>query len=264
MKKKNNTPYIFVLVLLGVFFLIIFFTVGLDNLKNRNKKLYLIVDQSSVWEYGKTKWKNVDRQNYLEYNWKKCKYYEDGNFIDDQYLVYTNNKWYIFDSNKDAIIPNSRFLAVGGGKKVSVKKNQMIDTDQSDQPVIERVLRENSISDYENFVTKSKFVMDLDGDHDDEVLYVLSNMFSTDFSPSKVYNLVFVKDKDSILYIYKDIDQLDNMYNNCKVYLNNILDVDQDSKYEIIIGCGYYSTSGVKNNMYTLKNKEYKLLISNR
>lgn len=264
MKNKNNKPYLFVLTLLGIFLLIVFFTVGLDSLKNRNKKLYLIVDQSSVWEYGKTKWKNVDRQNFLAYNWQKCQYYEDGIFIDQNYLVYTNNKWYVFDSNKDAIIPNSKFLAVGGGKKVTVKKSNMIDTDQSDQLVIEQVLRENAISDFDHFATKSKLVIDLDNDNKKEVLYVLSNMFLTDFSPSKVYNLVFVKDQDSIIYIYKDIDSIDNMYNNCKVYLNNILDVNKDSKYEIIIGCGYYSTNGVMNRMYTLKNKEYKLLISNR
>ncbi len=263
-KNKGNKPYIFVLALLGIFFLIIFFTIGLDSLKNRNKNLYLIVDQSAVWEYNKTKWVNVDRKNYLEYNWKKCKYYEEGNFIHHNYLVYTNDRWYVFNANKDAILPNSKFLAVGGNKKVSVKNSHLIDTDQNDQLIIEQVLKENGISDYENYMTRSKLTTDLDNDQEEETLYVLSNMFPTDFSPTKIYNIVFVKDNDSIIYVYKDIDSFSNMYNHCKVYLNNIIDVDQDSKDEIIIGCGYYSTNGIMNQMYTLKNKEYKLLISNR
>lgn len=54
------------------------------------------------------------------------------------------------------------------------------------------------------------------------------------------------------------------MYDSCKIYLQNIIDLDNDNKYELITGCGYYSNNGVINNIYTLKNKEYKLLISNQ
>lgn len=262
MKSKNNKPYIIVLVILIILFLIAIITIGISDINKKN--LYLIVDQSSVWEYQKTKWVNISILNYEQYNWQKCNYYEEGKMLGNNYLVYTNNKWYVFDSNKDAIIQNNTFLAVGGNKKATVKNTNQLPTDKSDEIIIQQVLRENSITDYENYVTRSKVITDLDNDNEEETLYILSNMFPTDFSPTKVYNIVFVKDRDSIIYVYKDIDDLANMYNNCKVYLNNILDVNEDNKYEIIIGCGYYSTNGVENNMYTLKNKEYKLLISNK
>jgi len=262
MKSKNKKPYIIVLIILFIFSLIVFLTVKNNNSKSNN--LYLIIDQSSVFEYNKNKWQSISKLKYDQYNWKKCNYYEDSKFLGSNYLVYTNNKWYVFNSNKEAILQNNTFLAIGGNKKVQVKNITQVNTDQTDEILIRQVLNENSITDYQNYVTRSKVVTDLDNDNKNETLYILSNMFPTDFSPSKVYNIVFVKDDDAILYIYKDIDELANMYDNCKVYLNNIIDINQDSNYEIIIGCGYYSTNGVKNNMYTLNNKKYKLLISNK
>lgn len=65
------------------------------------------------------------------------------------------------------------------------------------------------------------------------------------------------------LYFSSHIDE--NRYENgCKPYLKGVMDVDNDSVYELIISCGKYSVEKPIDMLYKLTDDGFKILISNQ
>ena len=132
-----------------------------------------------------------------------------------------------------------------------------------DNIYIKTILNRYGISDNVNFTNKEKISIDFDNDGENESLFVLRNVFPNEFTPSVTYNLIFLRDNNSTYVVYENISGYNDDYTGCKAYVNNIIDVNNDNKYEILIGCGYYSTKGVYYALYTFLDNKYQLLISN-
>ena len=67
----------------------------------------------------------------------------------------------------------------------------------------------------------------------------------------------------SIYYLYKAIENNDGQ-NGCKPYLNSLIDIDEDQVYEIVLSCGYYSVEKRLDMLYSFKDNQFKLLLSNQ
>lgn len=263
MNKKNKKVALVLIILLIVFALILFVVIGISAFRKQKETLYIVVDNNAMWAYKNEKWSTISKTDAKSYNWMAFDVYEGNSFSGRNYLMYTNDKWYIFDNNKKAIIPKEQVLAVGGNVNVSVLDFSTDEFNSNDNIYIKAILNRYGVNDTVNFTIKEKIVLDFDNDGEKESLFVLSNIFPSGFVPDMSYNMIFLRDNDSTYMVYKNVAKYSDDYSGCKAYVNNIIDVNSDKNYEILIGCGYYSTQGVYHALYTFLDNKYQLLISN-
>lgn len=261
MAKKST--YIGLIIGIGVFFLVMFLFFGIDNIKKESYNLTLIVGDNTVWMYNKKNWVNVSEQeSFKDLSWKKYDVYSN-NIKQGVYTLWHDDKWYAFDDNKNAVTIDGDFLAVASNFKIDISNfnTQNIEVDDN----IYTVLNDNSLNTSSMFTSKYKVDIDLDDDGLKEEIYVISNAFSMDFNPNKIFSIVFmVKDK-KIYYLYNNIiDNNKSNFNGCKPYINSILDIDNDNKYEIILSCSKYSVGKRVDMLYQFVDGQFKLLISNQ
>lgn len=254
---RSKKTYIILIIILFIFFIIMFLLFGVDNIRKNKYETSIIVGEDSVFALRKQKWYNV--QKYDDFNWKKYNIYLNNEYF-GKYYLWNDDKWYAFDKEKNPIDLDGSLLGINSNYKVNVYNFKAEDV--VDSTYIDKVLSDNEITS-SKFTSKYKVNFDFDNDLVDEDFYVISNAFILDDQPEKIFSIVFMVKDEEIKYIYKDVRKNTSL-NGCKPYINSILDIDNDNKYEFILGCAEYSVS--KNNimLYQLKNNEFKILISNQ
>ena len=254
----GRKKYIVLIVILVVFFLIMILLFGVDSLKKSSQSLTIIVGDNTVWSYHDKKWSNKGSY-YNELNWKKYHVYFD-NEEKGEYYLWHDDKWYVFDKNKNAVPFNGELLAYESNRDISIAS--FSEEDVVDDFTIPQVLEDNNISVTDQFTSKYQVSFDIDSDGEDEVFYVLSNAFATEFYPDTVFSIVYMVKDDKIYSIYEDVTA-NSVFNGCKPYFQSFLDIDQDNTYEFILSCGYYSNARRSDMLYRLTDEGFKIVISN-
>lgn len=258
---KKNRRYIILIAILIIYIIIMIWWLGADNIKKVNNSTTILVGDNTVWNYSDKKWLNITNQTTVkEMDWKKFTVYLD-NEKKGSYYLWHDDKWYLFDEDKNAVNATGKFLAYRSNYNIKVKN--FTETTVSNDTYIKEVLIENNLSPSSEFTTQSMTLFDIDNDGIDERFYVISNVFALDFTPDTIFSIVFMVKDNKIYYIYNDISQ--NIGNNgCKPYLNSFIDVNEDDNYEIIVSCGKYSISEPVDMLYKFNKDEFKILISNQ
>ena len=93
-----------------------------------------------------------------------------------------------------------------------------------------------------------------------EDFYVVGNVFAST-TPNNIFSLVFMIKNDELYTIYKNTD-ITSVYDGCKPYFEAFVDIDNDNKYEFVLGCSEYSVNDTTNMLYKYEDNEFKILIS--
>ena len=133
----------------------------------------------------------------------------------------------------------------------------------SDYTKVNKVLSENNISTGQELTSNTQISVDIDNDGVDEKIYVVGNVFPMETDPEYIFSVVFMEKNDIIYPIYKSIEKNKN-FNGCKPYINSIIDVDDDNKYEIILSCSQYSTEGTIDMLYRFNNDKFSIIVTNQ
>lgn len=261
MKKLNKTSLISIFVLL-ILASIFFFTIGKNLIENNKINNVIIIDNNAIFkEQGNNKWKNISFNKITNYNWKKYNTYIDNSYY-GKYYLYNNEKWYLFKDKTKAVNYDGNLLALGGNIKYKVVNFTTYDIE--DYTYVKKVLNDNEISEKVFLTSDSLISIDINNDGIKESIYTISNKFSTENDSDIQFSFVFMVKNNKIIYLYKNIEKnQDNIYVGCKPYINSILDINEDNKYEIILSCSYYSNNGIEHKMYKYENQEFKMLVSN-
>ncbi|MDO5002951.1 MAG: hypothetical protein Q4E39_01810 [bacterium] len=250
----KNKRYIYIIVLLFISISLFLIFYGINIIKDYNKDEILIVSDNIFRKY-KSKWFKI--QDIKSMNWKKFHIYVNNDYYGDKYLYY-NEKWYIFEKDRKALTYSGDILAFNTDYKV-LKFNEV--NNYLDEN-IKRVLNENNSE--EVGIEDSYYIdVDIDGDNSLERIYVVTNRFSEKLDSGKFFSYVFLLKNNKITYIYKESSKDNNSYSGCKPYVNNIIDVDDDGKYEVILACSYYSYGSTKYNLFKYNKGKFNLLVSN-
>ena len=258
---KNRRRYIILLIILAIYVIIMYFIFGAPNVKKSKYTTTILIGDNTIWNYSNKKWLNIeDKEIIEELNWKKYTVYIN-NQKKGKYYLWHDDKWYLFNKNKEAVNVTGKLVAYRSNFDINVKdfKEEQI----TDYVYINKVLEENNLSTSQQYTTKSKTSIDIDSDGIYEDIYVISNVFALDFTPEINFAIVFMVKNDNIYYIYNDIDQ-NKGTNGCKPYLNTFLDIDSDKTYEIVLSCGKYSTQEPVDMLYKFESDKFKILISNQ
>ena len=251
----NKKVYIVLISIILIFFVVMFFLFRKDD---NDFDTSIVLGDDSVFVLNGKKWFKLS-QPYTILNWKKHNIYINNEKTGNYYLWY-DNKWYAFDNKKNPVDLGARFLAIKSKKNVDIIKYEISNINNSSY--INEVLEDNNISLSSGFTSKYKTVLDLDNDGIEEEIYVISNAFISSENPDKIFSIVFMVKDDTIYPIYTDIKNNTSL-NGCKPYINSILDVDNDNKYELIVSCAEYSNSKITDMLYKYDKNAFKILISN-
>lgn len=260
--KKNNLIIIFVIVLIVIYCLVLFFFFGgFKRVSKEKNDVVLIPDQSTMWTYSKNHWTNVTLDESIEQlNWLKYNVYVDDEKIGNYYMWYDNSKWYLFDKDRNSINYEGELFAYNSNydvKLVEYKDNEIEDFSYVDEMLKKKKL--NSIDNSE-YVVSSQINIDVDNDGEEEVFYIVSNS-SISSNDTNNFSIIFMVKGDKIFDIYSEISNS----STCLPYISKFIDVDEDNKLELIVGCDSLSINGNKKFLYKFtKDNKYKIIVSNR
>ncbi len=250
---KNKKKYYIILGILGIYFLIMLVVFIIPGILNKQRETYLLIGNEAKWQYKDETWEDLEDKK--EYNWKKFAVYEDNIFLGNYYALLSET-WHFYDNkNKPVKLDSPNFLAIRSNGKYNVANFEEREITEEEMKYVEEVLKDNNITTTK-FTASNIFNYDLDNDKKEEKVFTISNIFTEEFT-EKIFNFIFVVKDDKITVVSKTIDDFPNMYNNCKMYVDKVIDVNGDNKYEIITGCEYYSVMGNCLEMYEYSNNQY-------
>lgn len=261
---KKIRRYIILIVLLVIYFIAMYFLFAKDEIKQSENTMTILVGNNTIWNYSNKKWMNITSSASIKnLNWKEFTVYLDNKEYGN-YLLWHDDKWYLFDKNKKAVNAEGTLIAYKANYKIKVSDFQTEPI--TDYTYVHQVLKDKNLSTSSLFTTAEKVSFDIDNDEIIEDFYIISNIFATEFTPDTNFSIVFMVKNDTIYYIYDDISTNDNSYKGCKPYINSFIDVDRDKEntYELILSCGRYSIQNPVDMLYKWKDDKFKILISNQ
>ena len=258
---KDKKVIIVLLIVFVVFFIVMFLTLGIDNIKSGSYTSTLIVGDNTVWVYQDKRWNNIRNiTSFQKLSWKEYNVFANNKNI-GKYSMWYDDKWYVFDKNKNPITIDGNLFAFNSNYDISLLDFNI--NEITDRTYVDYVLNDNDLSISSSFTSSGVVSFDFDGDGVIEDFYLISNVFPEEFNPDYIFSIVFMVKNNKVYYLYKDIS-VNNSFNGCKPFFNTILDTNNDGLYEIILSCGRYSISEQIDMLYSFDNNEFKILISNQ
>lgn len=257
----NKKVYIVLFVILIVFFAVMFLLFGVDNIQQDNYNATLIVGNNTTWTYKDRRWLYLrNNTSTQEYNWTKFHVFEN-NEDKGMYYLWHDDKWYVFDDNKNAVPMNGNLIAYQANYNMSILSFQEENVD--DYTFVQRALQEHNLSTSSKFSSIYKVRIDYDGDSILEDFYIISNAFALDFNPDVTFSIAFMVKDNMIYYLYQDVSSNAGL-NACKPFYQSFIDTNHDDIYEVVLSCGKYSASEQVDMLFQFIEGEFKLLISNQ
>ncbi len=254
--KKIEGKYKFAFILLILYIILMAIIFGPIILRGKTK-MYLLIGSTAKWKFENNEWEDIESNETDLYAFKNFDVYIDQKKFGNYQVAFSQSKWYLFQNNKTPVNYRGDFLGVRSNSDYQVAQFERVDLDESDNVYLEKVFKNHGFDKIERYQEGYKVLFDLDGDKKDETIYVVSNMFPSSFAPATIFNFVFVVDNEKIEMVYEMTDAFTNLYNQCKIRLQYLIDVDNNNHYEIILNCGYYSTMGSCTSMYEKQGKKY-------
>lgn len=216
-----------------------------------DKGKYLIIAGSVIYEKTPIKWKQItkfdDKLSDLLY-----KITDGKKVIEDvtmQFLDETN-EWYFYNKDYDFVtMKNYRYATHNLDVKGAEYKIETI-TDINEDKVIKKFLTHEKIKKIKDYAA-GKITVDLDGDNQDETIYVLSN-YSFENTSNNIKSFM-------IIHNTKGTEKISEI-NNTNIRIMEILDLDSDGKYEVIVGKGIEDQAEFTDcyTIYKYKNNKLK------
>ncbi len=256
--KKTNKRYLKIIIPLVVLSSIFFIVVKFSSANNPKKDTIVVVGDTAFHEVRENYFEKMSEDE-IENNvdWNSYYIFVDNSYF-GKYNLYYSDKWYLFTEDRKAKKYDGELFATNNKniKVLSLEKNQI-----SDFSDVEMILSSKSISFTPNYTSSYYVDFDIDNDNSVERLYVVSNLFPVDPVPdSRFFSLVFLKKDDNIFELYSSIS--DDSLSGCKPDITNIVDINNDNKYEVVLGCSYYSVDGIKYNIYNFDKEKFNKLVS--
>ena len=233
------------------FLIIVVFVVFISIIIVNKKNSYLIVNESSIIMKSTFGYKQIEKfdddilnGNFNVYN---------GSMHKNITIKRDSYSWYYFNKNyKDLELNNVSLAYTGNFKGLKVADYDVSYYDDSDDEILNEVLKGEDISNYEKSVIKSSF--DLDGDGKLETIYTISDFNLSDSDGSSAF-IFLARDGKLVKIIDKDL--------NNSFLVQNIVDIDGNGKYEVIVSKG---TNDVVNfdtciKMYSINKNNSKCIL---
>ena len=191
------------------------------------------------------------------FNDNKFEVYKDQEYKGSYYIQNYDDTWYFFDDKNVSQDLYGQLFAYKSDKAIDVVNFK---EEEPSLMEVNSVLNKYNIkvNSFDDLSISQKISMDFDNDGTDEYIYSLSNYMSNTVKTT-IFSIVVYVDNDKYSDIIKFLDK-DVKY----IYsLSNIIDVNEDKKYEIIVEHEKpYNASLNCHSMYGLKKGKYDTINS--
>ena len=223
MKKKVKYILVFLLVIIYAFVIVYHYS---------NNENYIIFGKDTTIYYKDNKIKNIkyNKNKNISSSYEKFQTYVDGKFI-DTYIEFKKGSdgWYqVYDTEYNKIYPYP-LIAYNGDMNLNLYDKTLTEQSDSDKKIILSYLKDNNLS--EEYNTFKKISYDIDNDGSVENIYYI-NYYGTNVNS---YCAIFLQKNSTIVPIILNEFSSDEMLNVEQVDLINLIDIDFDNKYEIVI-----------------------------
>ena len=249
---KNSKAYIAIIIVLLIYLIFTFIFFRKDKTEDTLKP-YLVTDNSKYIYTEKNTLEKIEETN--DYNWKDYNIYVDNEYIGNYKLQY-NNKWYIYNNERDSIKYEGKIIAASN-MNIKVYDYEKKSITQEEQYKINNYLERNNIDLVEYDLADSKVEIDLDNDNEIEKIYRINSKINN--NPENIFSIILLEKNNKIETIASKIVPKNT---NEKIELFDIygfLDIDNDEKKEILINRMIYSQPESSCEIvYKIKNKKYE------
>lgn len=225
-----------------VYLLIVGILIYFNNINNTE----IILSSEVSLKYEQKKWKSNDFKQKNNYN-----IYVDNSFLGKGLLIVDDGISYFNNEKLD------KFLAISNDNIKVIPYNET----EINKEEYDKVLKELNINKYNDLKINKKIDIDYDNDSKEESIYILSNLFVDPFMEDindDKFSIMYTIDGGKMKIIYQK--KFSSDMKGCLLDINGLLDVNNDSKYELITTCKYFDQIGTKIQVFELKNKTYKLI----
>lgn len=224
---------------------------------NSNKSNgYYIVDETLILVKNGNVW---NQETQFDSTILKNKYNVYGQFGSkkDVILNYSSNRWYYMDANYKDLSLNRVRLATNKSNQVKLADYKIAYYNSSDYNYVKQAIGKKNVSQFEDGTVK--YSCDIDGDGISEIFYTITNerLANVDFESASIKNystIIMIKNNK----IYKlDTDT------SSPFSINDIIDLDGDGKYEIIVSKGVLDTPTFDScyQIYNFKDDKFERLM---
>lgn len=249
MKKNKNFEVIAIIsiVLLTLLFIFIYKIIDISNKKN---SYTIIFNPYSILECSK--WNCMDSSSKLdEYNNKEYEILVNGVSLGKNKVFYNdrNSKLYVFDKDMKNIYDGiDNILIYNGNINISQYNYEL--NEISDYRILKKL---KDITKLDISLDQVKYISyDLDNDNSNEIIYIINSGFST----TPLFNALVYNKNNKYKLIVKEENT--DVLKHSILSINNLIDIYNDNKIEIVISKTYYDQIGTCNQIYRLKNNKYK------
>jgi len=227
MNKTEKKQLVIALIILGLFV----GTILAINVFNSHKSnQYIIIGKTLILEKKSNEWQQLEEVNQ---DLLKQKYIVDTG--EKKYknttVNYASNTWYYVDEHFNNIDSNKVRIAYNKVDNIKLADYTWQMADETDLDILSSALEDENIKDINSFLINTiKITIDLDNDGSDENIYTSTNA-SLSYDGQPQFSKMFVVKDDEII-------QTINSDGNEPFYIIEILDLDNDGKYEIIVNKG--------------------------
>lgn len=251
---KNKKKIMIMVSILLTYFLVMMIFLGLDSLKKKVYYLDILIDPYTYLKYERGVWKDVE-ENEKEFLGKSYKIYGNHKLLYEGILQYTEEKWYAFDRNSRSLSLPKHFFAYRGNMNLKVLNYKTVDMSSDELKEAGTILEENKITFNPEYTKKFKIEHDFNNDGRNEKIYIISNTLGME-EQNSYFSIAYIKTEDDIKILVKIISY--NMYDVPSLDLKEIIDINNDKKYELIFEQIYFDQIGTCHEIFEYENDVYK------
>ncbi len=250
---ENKKSIIIVIVILVLYFLLMVVIIGINQIKNKFSTFEIIMEPGTYLKYEKGKWEDViDSSTMLG---KSYNIYGEHKFLYEGVLQYAIDKWYAFDNNNEPLSLPDNFFAYRGNRDIKVQEFEIIDMTEEEINEAKELLKSKNVTIEPVFKKTKKIEFDFDNDGEKEQVYFISNDYDLE-SQTKVFSIAYMKNNSKIETLISHISE--DYTDIPTIMLKEIIDYNDDGKYELIFRKTYFDQIGTCYEIFELEKGIYK------
>lgn len=248
--NKNEKKQLIIASIILLIFVILIPIINYFN--NKKSDQFLIFGDYLIYEKSHEGWKQVKEIND---DILKQKYTVEtkNNKYKDVSLSYASGTWYYMDEDYKNIDNKDIRVAYSNLKNILLAKFTREYAGETDIEILEEALP-NDIKDIKSFLpATSKITIDIDNDGENEYIFTTTNASLSYTGEKEVSKMFMVKNNEII--------EISNDESNEPYSIMEILDLDNNGKYEMIVNKGNIDLKLLNScyQIYEFDNNQWKL-----
>lgn len=254
---ENKKKIVIVISILLIYFVIMMIFFGFDSLKKKVNHLEILISPTTYLKYEKGVWEKAD-EDATELLGKTYQIYGNHQYLYDAILQYTEDKWYAFDKNNKPLLSFPKnFFAYRGNMKVDVVNYHSVEMSEAEIKEATNILKKYNITFQPSFTKTMKLEFDFNNDGVEENLYIISNALGME-EQSIYFSIAYIENSGNIEILIEKIS--DSMYQIPTLNLRELIDINQDKKYEFVFEYSYFDQLGTSHEIFEYQNGIYKAI----